>query len=424
MNINIETIRNRNVCVIGAGEIGGGCFSQLSQYMDKFHLSIYDNDRRRWGEEFQGTRIISLDTLIELLVEGVDLVIATEHVSALFFCKDLNNCKGENLFWEKGNCRLRKLCLDKINENDYQTIQSMPYNPNLDYYKTALLYKVLDDKDLYQKTLKYIEFRESNPMAPELNGMELGNICNLQCPNCPVPYMIRKKGFLERNLLEEIIKYIPPRNKDHFFVHGFGEPFLHPDCMNFLKELIKNDVKFVISTNGVLLDEVKVCELLELLADAREPLIYVSFHVYESVKAWILLTSKLEKLGIEYVQVYGQVLEHNKEEAEQWLLKLGIQEPWKNERIRYITSHSFAGHVEGRKKEYTPVEVKNRIRNCYFLNRNIVNISWDGNLRTCCFDAENDMNLGTIFDMKNIRHRYEGYSICSNCDPDWATSFQ
>ena len=77
-----------------------------------------------------------------------------------------------------------------------------------------------------------------------------------------------------------------------------------------------------------------------------------------------------------------------------------------------------------RRKEYQEIEVKNRIRNCYYLRNRKVAVRWDGTLRCCCYDANETALCGNIFEFKNAEQNPHGYNLCRNCDPDWTTGFQ
>lgn len=112
------------------------------------------------------------------------------------------------------------------------------------------------------------------------------------------------------------------------------------------------------------------------------------------------------------------------ENGEKWLSEIGVRNPRENSYIRYITSHSFAGHVPGRKSSYSGIELVNRIRNCTYLKNNEVSVAWNGVLKTCCYDSEPTGECGTIFEMEKARINPEGYKLCENCDPDWTSNYQ
>ncbi len=164
-------------------------------------------------------------------------------------------------------------------------------------------------------------------------------------------------------------------------------------------------------------------KLIKVLENAREPQIYVSFHKSKSVENWVRL-NQLIKMSDSGIKLYGTILEHNSAEAEKWLAENGVDDPLRCKNIRYITSHSFAGHVNNRKSTYGEIEVRNRIRNCASFSCNKVCVAWDGRIKSCCLDSEVDNNLGSVFEMEKVRHNLDGYAICSNCDPDFMTGFQ
>lgn len=92
--------------------------------------------------------------------------------------------------------------------------------------------------------------------------------------------------------------------------------------------------------------------------------------------------------------------------------------------MEYVTSHSFAGGVEGRRTCYSDVEVKNRFRNCYFVKNNCTAVAWDGRLKVCCLDSELEGIGGTVFDVEKLTHKNTPYKLCHYCDPDWTSNYQ
>jgi MoaA/NifB/PqqE/SkfB family radical SAM enzyme len=70
------------------------------------------------------------------------------------------------------------------------------------------------------------------PDFPFLVDIELTNHCNLACIMCPRHAMKRDKGFMSdeifRKIIDECAKYKTPIR----FIR-FGEPFLHPNIVEF-----------------------------------------------------------------------------------------------------------------------------------------------------------------------------------------------
>ena len=83
--------------------------------------------------------------------------------------------------------------------------------------------------------------------------------------------------------------------------------------------------------------------MLELLSGASKSKLFISFHTKTSVENWKNAVELLQQKQIKNVELFGQILEHNESEAIGWLSESGINDPFNNQYIRYVTSHSFAG---------------------------------------------------------------------------------
>ena len=387
-------------------------------------IICYDNDRRKWGKKIaKDNTIINIEEL-QYFVHNTncDIIIATQNMSALYFVKDV--CKDKIH-------RILKLEDGKLDEIDLSNIPMYDIDRNEkeknkieEYEKTRDYYKENKNWKAYQHACQYIEIKKENLLMPEIGGIELTNYCNLHCPNCPTPTCKRKKGYMNDIVFEECFKYIAPSTTERFSLHGLGEPLLHPGFLRYLDKVIEIGRPVIISTNGILLSEEMIEKLFTLMNKINNCVIYVSFHTIRSVENWYNCVKWINKKPNNNVELYGQVLEHNSEEALRWLEQIGINDPKENPYIRFITSHSFAGNVTARKKRYMDIEVNNRFRNCYYHVNNITNVAWDGRLKTCCLDSELKGEIGDIFCVKEIRLGYEPYDLCHNCDPDWTSSFQ
>ena len=92
--------------------------------------------------------------------------------------------------------------------------------------------------------------------------------CNLSCPGCPTTlfsvdpaYRPGRAAILPLAVMEDLIDQLPALEKLLFF--NFGEPFLHPDAVPFLRYVRRTrpDVVIHTSTNGIPLDASKVAAL-------------------------------------------------------------------------------------------------------------------------------------------------------------------
>jgi molybdenum cofactor biosynthesis enzyme MoaA len=84
------------------------------------------------------------------------------------------------------------------------------------------------------------------------------SVCNLACPACPVTVMGKdpryahdRRGVLPLPVMEDVVAQLPDLEKILFY--NFGEPFLHPDAVPFLRGVRRERPSVVIhtSTNGL-----------------------------------------------------------------------------------------------------------------------------------------------------------------------------
>ena len=63
------------------------------------------------------------------------------------------------------------------------------------------------------------------PYVPVIS-LELTNHCNLKCPYCSNPTLVRPKSYIEWSLVERIVEECAQRNYNLGWLHGVGEPLL------------------------------------------------------------------------------------------------------------------------------------------------------------------------------------------------------
>ena len=104
---------------------------------------------------------------------------------------------------------------------------------------------------------------------PRYIDIELTSKCNFKCLMCPTGTrsLTRKQGFLADDIyfkiLGEIIKYKTPIR----FV-GWGEPTLHPKILDYIREAKKNGILCHINTNGSVLNEELIRNLVGVPIDS------------------------------------------------------------------------------------------------------------------------------------------------------------
>lgn len=415
-------MNNENqIIIFGAGEYG-------IQIKNKFfgnnkNVFFYDNDRRKWNNVIDQTLVIELKEFLEkVAVPQNTLIVGGKHNTMCQFLKDVKPLCGVFKIGDRGS--LEEIELDKVSEFKYDNRCDIAKSSLQEHYKALESYKKRGDIKAYNHAKKYIEFKEHNLNLPNIMSLEFTNICNLQCPNCPNSIMSFPKGKMSDDVFFKAIELIPPYLDQAVFVHGFGEPLLHPKCLEYLKLLAEIKVNIGVSTNGILLTENMSQEILSVMSTVNSPTLYVSFHTKKSVENWYKCLNIYKQGKYDNVNFYGQILEHNKKQACEWLKEVGIENPMDHRHIRYITSHSWAGGVVEREKTYTDIEVANRIRNCHYLRKCRVIVNWDGSIKACCMDFNVLNRCGDIFNFSKIEVDQKGFELCSHCDPDWMSNYQ
>lgn len=410
------------IIIFGAGQQGKNILNMYTNE-DRDNIVFYDNDRRKWGTTIEGIHVITLERLLELVNDvSAKLVLGGTHNSMLAFIKDLGPvCEVVKI--EDG--MEKAVRIDKLAEFPYENSIEVGERNLSDYIVRMEELKQQGRMKAYEHARDYVAFKREHLSLPELSSIEFTNHCNLQCPNCPNSVLTFHKGYINDEVFEAALKYVPPYKTDTIAVHCMGEPLLHPKILEYLERLVEIGANICISTNGTLLSKA-ICEgLLSCLSKSDEAIIYVSFHTKKSVEKWMELVQVYERFpNNDGISLFGQVLEHNENDAHRWLAELGIKDPFNHSHIRHITSHSWGGNVEKRRKEYSQIEINNRIRNCYYLRERKVAVMWDGRLRGCCFDSNATQNCGNIFEYDKADIDPKGYELCRFCDPDWITGYQ
>lgn len=411
------------VIVYGVGERGKKCIEKKVEKKEVF--VIYDNDRRKWGKRVSGKEIIDLSTFLFLIEkEACEIICTIRNPNALYFLKDTIGKLGlkHKVYNYEEDGSVEEVNLDQI-PPFFVNFEKLHENSMKTFGENAEYFRQMGNMKAYHHALEYIERKDKMPLAPELYGLELTNYCNLACPNCPNSTCKREKGYVSETTFKEILKNIPPRRDNYFSVHGLGEPLMHPNFLEYLEQIVERGIIPVVSTNGLLLDDDMINRMLTILNMGEKSRVLISFHTRKSVEAWVRSMKWIEQHG-GTIEMFGTILEHNEEDAECWLRECGIEDIKNNKNIRKVTSHSFAGNVAGRRSVYCDVETANRHRNCYYINRNLTDVAWDGRLKACCLDAEVSGEVGTIHDIENARINQNGYLLCHTCDPDWTSDFQ
>ncbi len=106
---------------------------------------------------------------------------------------------------------------------------------------------------------------------PEIRfSVELTTKCNAKCSMCTRQRLVDKKclwvGEIDKNVLENIInemdKFIKNGYKVIFTPMGLGEPLMYSNLFKLIKRIKKKGVKVILVTNGILLNQTNIRQIL------------------------------------------------------------------------------------------------------------------------------------------------------------------
>ncbi len=111
------------------------------------------------------------------------------------------------------------------------------------------------------------ELKDNLPKFPFLVDIELTNHCNLSCIFCGQQTMSREKGFMSEQTFKQVIDECSLR-KTPIRLIRWGEPFLHPQIIEFCKYAKSKDLLVHITNNGQMITEQQIRSLIDLNVDS------------------------------------------------------------------------------------------------------------------------------------------------------------
>jgi len=266
-------------------------------------------------------------------------------------------------------------------------------------------------------------------------GIEIINVCNLRCIMCPYEEMvkdkIRSQGKMSFPLFKKVIKQIAP-SAEIIYLHGMGEPFLHPQLFKFINFAKTNNLRVGLSTNATLVDQTKAKQLLDTKLD------YLIFAVDGATKATyekIRVGASLEKVDANirqflklkrksknkpFVVIQFISMDENEKEAAIFRKK------WRQEGVNIVRIKPKMALKKSDKNNN--VEKKPY---CFHIFRQL-NIFHDGTVLPCCEDVHGLYPLGNLKKQSlneiwngakmmklrkiNFQNQQNQISLCKNCE--------
>lgn len=106
----------------------------------------------------------------------------------------------------------------------------------------------------------YIDYQDL--IIPKTISLEITDNCQLQCKHCFNSYHpVSMPRHLDLNTCQTLFRDCKSLNIQSVFITG-GEPFLHPEVNTIIKSALQCFNRVTIATNGFILPDDKICEIL------------------------------------------------------------------------------------------------------------------------------------------------------------------
>lgn len=250
--------------------------------------------------------------------------------------------------------------------------------------------------------------------------IETSTVCNWRCEYCPVRSDTREKKFIDFDLFEQLIrkateyKYIK-----EIAIHSFNEPSVDPNFNRYSDMIFDSGFKFLIFTNGSMLDEEKIKNLSRF--KERLTIVFnfpsVSKDKFNKMTGSNSYDRSYEALRLSFL--YGITTHINVQgigrDREDEARKVYAAFP-KAKMISYDSSDR-GGAVKNKKYLNHIYIADDKMRGCYTLTRSIY-VTVDGNLDMCCNDYHKKYIIGDIRS-KTIDEALSGELACEARQKVW-----
>lgn len=300
---------------------------------------------------------------------------------------------------------------------------------------------------------KYQMILDGTVSLPRYLDIELTNYCNFKCVFCPTGTnsIKRQKGYMDQKVLDAICSNIKKYHIPGVRLIRWGEPMLHPECIDIIKKLKETGPIVHINTNGSLLTFEKMQQLICVGLDSikfsfqgadedtyKEMRSNLSGNGYHQLLNCIRQLYELRgDSEVPYIQISTTLTDENIMQIEQFKHDVeGICD-------YFNIGYTELKHLDIDKMDIDPTE-KEKIRriqereNIQHKNIDIcpevfdkLSINWNGDVTLCCSDYDDFMIVGNILhqDLKDIfngqkadsyrkiisKNEYGKIPICSTC---------
>ncbi len=214
-------------------------------------------------------------------------------------------------------------------------------------------------------------------------NIESTNFCNLACTICPVNRgLTRRKRFLDPGFFRELIDRTPGLR----FILPFqwGEPLLHPQIGDMIRYARERGIRSMLTTNGTLLDDARIGELLSCGLDRLTISIDGDEDTHELIR------------GVALSEIRSRVIELRRaRDARRSPLKIDVSMVLDDVTRPAIEHYRNSwSEVADRVQVIPRLAQGERTRPCRELWRGSLVVLVDGTVTACCADAEGRLDLG------------------------------
>ncbi len=268
---------------------------------------------------------------------------------------------------------------------------------------------------------KYRMIREGEIVLPRYLDVELTNLCNFHCRFCPTgtKSVNRVKGYMPDAVVDALVANVKKYHIPGVRFIRWGEPTMHPKFVEILKKVKSVGAKIHINTNGSILDEGKIRELLDIPLDS----IKFSFqgadedtyqemrqggeylHLLSTVKLMYNLQRRTLCTPHTYIQISTTLTGETAEQVESFKHDVG------NICDFYNIGYTKLNHLDVDKMDISEVEkekirvlqqqetIHSNYRKICYEAFDKLSINWNGDVTLCCSDYDNFMLVGNLLDM-------------------------
>lgn len=128
----------------------------------------------------------------------------------------------------------------------------------------------IDSHKLMYHPERVAQFKNNELVSPISMELSLTGGCNHRCIFCSADYLGHNTAFVDKTTLMENMKVLSENGLKSVYLAGSGEPLLHPDVVDIIKELkVGCGLDVALSSNGVLLTSEIAEKILPYLSWVR-----------------------------------------------------------------------------------------------------------------------------------------------------------